>query len=198
MSEDNIQSGIAAFAAAARRSREAGFKVIEIYAAHGFLLHQFYSPISNQRTDRWDGCLGNRCRMLVEVAHAIRAEWQDDLPLILRPSCTDWINGGWTAADTAYRTRQLMAAGVDMINCSTGGVGDGAARARPQRMTLNHGFQTPFAADLRRDTGAPTMTVGMIWDEAEAEAALARGDADMIAMARELLDHPNWLLQAQA
>lgn len=198
MTEDDIQTVIAAFAAAARRSLQAGFKVIEVYAAHGFLVHQFYSPISNQRTDQWGGSLDNRCRFPVEVARAIRAEWPDDLPLIFRLSCTDWLDNGWTAEDTAHLTRQLAAAGVDMIDCSTGGIGDGAARARPNRMPLGHGFQTPFAADLRRDTGIPTMTVGMIWDEQAAEAMVAEGSADMIAMARELLDHPNWPLQAQA
>ena len=198
MTEEDILAVIAAFGAAARRALQAGFKVIEVYAAHGFLLHQFYSPIANHRADRWGGSLDNRCRLPVAVAKAIRQEWPHDLPLLFRLSCTDWIEGGWTPEDTTHLARRLAAAGVDMIDCSTGGIGDGAARARPQRMTLDHGFQTPFAAALRRDAGMPTMTVGMIWDETQAEAALMREEADMIAMARELLDHPNWPLQAQA
>ncbi len=198
MTEEDIRTVIAAFGAAARRSLQAGFKVIEVYAAHGFLVHQFYSPISNRRADHWGGSLDNRCRFPVEVARAIRAEWPEGLPLIFRLSCTDWLDQGWTTEDTGHLARLLAAVGVDMIDCSTGGIGDGAARARPNRMTLGHGFQTPFAADLRRATGIPTMTVGMIWDEQAAEATVANGDADMIAMARELLDHPNWPVQAQA
>ena len=198
MTEDDIRTVIAAFGAAAKRSLQAGFKVIEVYAAHGFLLHQFYSPISNQRVDQWGGSLDNRCRFPVEVARAIRAEWPEDLPLIFRLSCTDWLDEGWTEADTAHLTRQLAEVGVDMIDCSTGGIGNGKVRARPQRMTLEHGFQAPFAANLRRATGIPTMTVGMIWDEQAADDAVQRGDADMIAMGRELLDHPNWPLQAHA
>ncbi len=198
MTEDDIHAVIAAFGAAARRSLQAGFKVIEVYAAHGFLIHQFYSPKSNHRSDQWGGALENRCRFPVEVAKAIRSEWPDDLPLIFRLSCTDWLDDGWTANDTAHLTRALANVGVDMIDCSTGGIGNGAVRARPNRMPLGHGFQTPYAADLRRATGVPTMTVGMIWDAKAAEAMVTNGEADMVAMARELLDHPNWPLQAQA
>ena len=198
MTEDDIQAVITAFAAAAKRSLQAGFKVVEVYAAHGFLIHQFYSPISNQRSDHWGGSLEDRCRFPVAVAKAIRAEWPDDLPLIFRLSCTDWLDDGWTEADTEYLTRQLTAVGVDMIVCSTGGIGNGKARARHQRMTLEHGFQTPFAANLRQATSAHTMTVGMIWDEQAAEAMLKNDEADMVAMGRELLDHPNLPLQAQA
>ena len=197
MTDEDIQTVIAAFGSAAKRSLQAGFKVIEVYAAHGFLIHQFYSPISNQRTDQWGGTLNNQCRFPVEVARAIRVEWPDDLPLIFRLSCTDWLDEGWTEADTEHLTHKLAAAGVDMIDCSTGGIGNGKARARPQRMKLEHGFQAPFAANLRRTTGIPTMTVGMIWDEQVAEDMLQSGKADMIAMGRELLDHPNWPLQAQ-
>ncbi len=198
MTEKNIQTVITAFGSAAKRSLQAGFRVIEVYAAHGFLIHQFYSPISNQRSDKWGGSLDNRCRFPVEVARAIRAEWPDNLPLIFRLSCTDWLDEGWIEVDTEHLTRELAAAGVDMIDCSTGGIGNGKARARPQRMTPEHGFQTPFAANLRKATDIPTMTVGMIWDELAAEAMLQNGGADMIAMARELLDQPNWPLQAQA
>ncbi|MEM9044625.1 MAG: NADH:flavin oxidoreductase/NADH oxidase [Pseudomonadota bacterium] len=196
MSEADIQRVIDAFGQAARRSHEAGFKIIEVYAAHGFLLHQFYSPIANQRTDRWGGSLENRCRLSVEVARAIRANWPEELPLAFRLSATDWMEGGWTEEDTLVLARMLNEAGVDMIDCSTGGIGGMGGRERPSLMPLAENFQVPFAAQLRNQTGIPSMAVGLIWDPQAAEKIIATGEADMIALARELLDHPNWPLQA--
>ncbi|MEL6792201.1 MAG: NADH:flavin oxidoreductase/NADH oxidase, partial [Pseudomonadota bacterium] len=198
MTEADIQGVIDGFRDAARRSVDAGFKVIEVYAAHGFLLHQFYSPIANQRTDRWGGSLENRCRLSVEVARAIREARPDDLPLIFRLSATDWMESGWTPEETVELAKMLKAEGVDMIDVSTGGIGGMGGRERPALMPLGANFQVPFAAQVRREAEMPTMAVGMIWDETDAERILTDGEADMIAMARELLDHPNWPLQAMA
>ncbi|MEM7523771.1 MAG: NADH:flavin oxidoreductase/NADH oxidase [Pseudomonadota bacterium] len=198
MSEDDIAGVIAAFAAAAARAAAAGFEVIEVYAAHGFLLHQFYSPIANRRTDRWGGSLANRCRLSVEVARAIRAVWPDRLPLIFRLSATDWMEGGWTPEETIDLARRLKAEGVDMIDASTGGIGGLGGRERPALMPLAENFQAPFAARIKREADMAAMAVGLIWDEAAAESLVADGEADLIALARELLDHPNWPLQAMA
>ncbi|MEM7545404.1 MAG: NADH:flavin oxidoreductase/NADH oxidase [Pseudomonadota bacterium] len=198
MTEAQIEEVIAAFRDAARRSREAGFRVIEVYAAHGFLLHQFYSPIANRRGDQWGGSLDNRCRMAVRVAEAIRKEWPAELPLIFRLSATDWMEGGWTVEDTVHLAKLLKSSGVDMIDCSTGGIGGMGGRERPALMPLAQNFQVPFAAEVKREADMPTMAVGLIWDADAAERIIAEGEADMIAMARELLDHPNWPLQAMA
>lgn len=195
MSEDDIARVIAAFGDAAARAAKAGFKVIEVYAAHGFLIHQFLSPIANRRTDKWGGDAEGRRRFAVSVAHAIRAQWPDDLPLIFRLSATDWVDGGIEPADTVQTARELAAAGVDMIDCSSGGIG---GRERPQRMKIEQGFQVPFAAQVRRDADVATMAVGFLWDAKVCEAVIADGQADMVALARELLDDPNWPLHAAA
>ncbi|MEO1200960.1 MAG: NADH:flavin oxidoreductase/NADH oxidase, partial [Pseudomonadota bacterium] len=142
MTEADIAAVIAAFGGAARRAHDAGFKVIEVYAAHGFLIHQFLSPIANQRSDSWGGNTEKRRRFAIAVAEAIRANWPDDLPLIFRLSGTDWIDGGIEIEDTVETARALKSAGVDMIDCSTGGIG---GRDRPKRMTIEQGFQVPFA-----------------------------------------------------
>ncbi|MEM0944182.1 MAG: NADH:flavin oxidoreductase/NADH oxidase, partial [Pseudomonadota bacterium] len=198
MTEDQIHSVIEAFGQAARRAAEAGFRIIEVYAAHGFLLHQFYSPIANRREDRWGGSFENRCRMCVEVARSIRRRWPDGLPLAFRLSATDWMEGGWTGEDTVGLARLLAAEGVDMIDCSTGGIGGMGGRERPALMPLAENFQVPYAAQVRTDAGVPTMAVGLIWDAAAAERIVAGGEADMVALARELLDQPNWPLHARA
>ncbi|MEL7253878.1 MAG: NADH:flavin oxidoreductase/NADH oxidase [Pseudomonadota bacterium] len=195
MSEADITETIAAFGDAARRSREAGFEMIEVYAAHGFLIHQFLSPIANQRTDRWGGSLENRMRFAVEVARAIRGAWPEVLPLAFRLSATDWLDGGVELEDTVQVARALKAEGVDMIDCSTGGIG---GKDRPRRMKIAQGFQVPFAAEVKAQADMPTMAVGFLWDAARCEEIVARGEADMIALARELLDDPNWPLHAAA
>ncbi|MEM1313384.1 MAG: NADH:flavin oxidoreductase/NADH oxidase [Pseudomonadota bacterium] len=195
MTEADIARVIAAFGAAARRAREAGFEIIEVYAAHGFLVHQFLSPISNQRADRWGGSPENRRRFAVEVAAAIRAEWPERLPLAFRLSATDWLEGGLEAEDTVETARALKAAGVDMIDCSSGGIG---GRERPRRMVIEQGFQAPFAGQVRREVGIASMAVGFLWDPEVCEGLLRDGEADMIALARELLDDPNWPLHAAA
>ena len=195
MSEADITDVIAAFGAAARRAHDAGFKVLEVYAAHGFLVHQFLSPLANHRTDRWGGDGPGRARFAVEVARSIRAHWPDDAPLIFRLSATDWIDGGIEPEDTVETARTLAREGVDMIDCSTGGIG---GRDRPQRMKIEQGFQVPFADRIRNEAGIATMAVGFLWEPEVCEAVIAEGKADMVALARELLDNPNWPLHAAA
>lgn len=195
MSEDDIRRVIASFGEAARRAQEAGFKIIEVYAAHGFLVHQFLSPISNQRTDRWGGSTENRQRFAIEVAKSIRAHWPDALPLAFRLSATDWIDGGVEVEDTISTAKALKAAGVDIIDVSTGGIG---GKDRPRRMKIEEGFQAPFAAQIRDEATMATMAVGFLWDATFCDRLIREGSADMIALARELLDDPNWPLHAAA
>ncbi len=193
MSESDIERVIGSFGDAARRAKDAGFKVIEIYAAHGFLVHQFLSPISNTRSDKWGGSAENRRRFAVEVARSVRANWPDAYPLAFRLSATDWLDGGVDVEDTIDTARALKAEGVDMIDCSTGGIG---GKQRPQRMKIEQGFQVPFAARIRHDADIAAMAVGFLWDAHHCEDLLASGKADMIALAREVLDDPNWALHA--
>ena len=195
MTEGDIAGVIDAFGEAARRAAEAGFRVIEVYAAHGFLVHQFLSPIANQRADGWGGDGAGRRRLAVEVARSIRENWPEEYPLSFRLSATDWVEGGIESEDTVETARALADAGVDMIDCSTGGIG---GRERPKRMKIEQGFQVPFASDVRREAGVATMAVGFLWDAAACEAVVADGHADMVALARELLDDPNWPLHAAA
>ena len=195
MSEADIQRVIAAFGSAARRSFEAGFKIIEVYAAHGFLVHQFLSPIANQRTDEWGGSAENRMRFAVKVAEAIRANWPEGYPLAFRLSATDWLDGGLEATDIIAVSKALKAAGVDMIDCSTGGIG---GKERPRRMTIEQGFQVPYAEQIRTEVEVATMAVGFLWDAKFCEDIVANGQADMVTLAREMLDDPNWSLHAAA
>ena len=194
MTIDDIAETVGAFGSAASRALAAGFKVIEVYAAHGFLVHQFCSPIANRRTDAYGGSFEGRVRFALEVAEAIRRVWPERLPLIFRLSATDWLDGGWTIEETIELARRLKAAGVDMIDCSSGGIG--GAQPAP-RLPLGHGFQVPFSERVRREAAIPTIAVGMIWDPAEANAIIAEGRADLVALAREVLDDPNWPLHAQ-
>ena len=193
MSGDDIEDVIKAFGEAARRSEEAGFKVIEVYAAHGFLVHQFLSPISNQRSDEWGGSDVNRRRFAIEVARSIRKHWPDNLPLIFRLSATDWLDGGIEIEDTIETAKCLSHEGVDMIDCSTGGIG---GKDRPRRMVISQGFQVEFAKRLKEEADIATMAVGFLWDAEFCEAIVQQGSADMVALARELLDDPNWPLHA--
>ena len=195
MSDAQIRDAIDAFGQAARRSLDAGVKVIEVYAAHGFLVHQFLSPIANQRTDEWGGTPENRRRFAIEVARSIRQYWPEDLPLVFRLSATDWLDGGVEIEDTVETAAALKAEGVDMIDCSTGGIG---GKDRPRRMVIEQGFQVPFARQVRAEADIATMTVGFLWDAANCEDVISSGSADMVALARELLDDPNWPLHAEA
>jgi 2,4-dienoyl-CoA reductase-like NADH-dependent reductase (Old Yellow Enzyme family) len=193
MSETDIERVIQSFGAAAKRSLEAGFKIIEVYAAHGFLIHQFLSPIANQRSDRWGGSAENRRRLAVDVAKAIRMNWPVDYPLAFRLSATDWLEGGIEVEDAVETARALKAEGVDLVDCSSGGIG---GKERPRRMIITEGFQTPFAERIRENAAIATMAVGFLWNPEECEAIVASGKADMVALARELLDDPNWPLHA--
>lgn len=195
MSEQDIQRVITAFGEAARRADEAGFEIIEIYAAHGFLVHQFLSPIANQRDDRWGGSEENRRRFAVEVARSIRAHWPESLPLAFRLSATDWLEGGLEVDEVIETAKALKAEGVDMIDCSTGGIG---GKERPRRMTLGQGFQVPFAERIKEEAEIATMAVGFLWDAEVCARVVAEGEADMVTLARELLDDPNWPLHAAA
>lgn len=193
MTPADIAEVVAAFRDAARRALAAGFKVVEVYAAHGFLIHQFYSPIANRREDAYGGDFEGRIRLGLEIAEAIRSVWPEALPLIFRLSATDWLDGGWELEDTIAFARRLKDCGVDVIDCSSGGIG---GKERPRRMALSQGFQAPFAEAVRREAGIATMAVGFIWDPDAANAIVAHGQADLVALAREVLSDPNWTLRA--
>lgn len=191
MSEEDIQRVIRSFGQAARRAGDAGFRILEVYAAHGFLVHQFLSPISNRREDRWGGSPENRRRFAIEVARSIRANWPEEFPLAFRLSATDWLDGGIEVEETVETAKALKSHGVDMIDCSSGGIG---GKERPRRMVIEEGFQTPFAEEVRKTVGIATMAVGFLWGGKACEDIVLCGKADMIALARELLDDPNWPL----
>jgi 2,4-dienoyl-CoA reductase-like NADH-dependent reductase (Old Yellow Enzyme family) len=190
MSTAQVADVVAAFAAAARRALEAGFEVIEIHSAHGYLLHSFLSPLSNQRDDRYGGSFDNRVRMLLEVVDAVRAEWPDQRPLVVRVSATDWVEGGWDIDQTVALAALLRERGVDLLDCSSGGISPFA------EIPVGPGYQVPFAARVRRETGLPTGAVGMITETRQAEQILADGAADVVILARALLRNPHWPLLA--
>ncbi len=194
MTAADIEQMLAGFAATAARARDAGFKALEVYAGHGFLLHQFYSPIANVRTDAYGGGFEGRTRAVVETAQRIRTEWPDELPLIFRLSATDWLDDGWTVEETVELAKLLKDAGVDMIDCTSGGIGGDRRVSFP----LGQGYQVPLAEQVRREADIACATVGMIWDASYANDVVAEGRADMVAIARELLDDPNWPLHAAA
>jgi len=179
------------FAATTRRAREAGFRIVEIHGAHGYLIHSFLSPVSNTRNDEYGGDLAGRARLLLEVVDAVRNEWPDDLPLFIRLSCSDWIEGGLTIADTVQVAKWLAATGkVDLIDCSSGGVDPG------QKLTAYPGYQVPFAEAIKRGSGLATGAVGMIVAPEQAEEIIANGRADLAFIARALLAEPSWPLRA--
>ncbi len=193
MSGADIERVIDAFGSAARRAEEAGFQIIEIYAAHGFLVHQFLSPIANKRTDRWGGSAENRRRFAIETARAVRRNWPEQYPLAFRLSATDWLDDGIEAGETIKTAAALKEAGVDLIDCSTGGI---SGKERPRRMVIEQGFQAPFAEQVRQGADIATMTVGFLWDPEVCDELVRSGKADMVALAREILDDPNWPLHA--
>jgi 2,4-dienoyl-CoA reductase-like NADH-dependent reductase (Old Yellow Enzyme family) len=190
LDEASIAGVVAAFAAAARRALEAGFQVVEVHAAHGYLLHEFLSPLSNRRTDRYGGSLENRTRIVREVVEAVRREWPDRLPLFLRVSCTDWTEGGWDLRETVELARQVRALGVDVVDCSSGG------NVATARIPAGPGYQVPFAEVVRRDAAVATAAVGMITSPAQAETVIRSGQADLVLLARELLRDPHFPLRA--
>jgi 2,4-dienoyl-CoA reductase-like NADH-dependent reductase (Old Yellow Enzyme family) len=191
LSEDGIARVIAAFASAAKRALDAGFQVVEIHAAHGYLLHEFLSPVANRRPDRWGGAFENRTRLVREVVRAVRGAWPDALPLIVRLSTTDWLGReGWDVDDSVALARLLRAEGVDVIDCSSGGI------APRVRIDAGPGYQTAFAARVRAEAEIATAAVGMITSAAQAEHILRTGQADLVFLARELLRDPYWPLHA--
>ena len=176
------------------RARAAGFEVIEVHGAHGYLLHEFLSPISNQRTDAYGGDRARRMRLPLEIARIVRSNWPENRPVFLRVSATDGVDGGWTVDDTVVLVRELKSIGVDVVDCSSGGISGSATAARVKR-TL--GFQVPFAERVRREADIRTMAVGLILEPRQAEAVLHAGQADLIAIGRQALFNPNWPLHAQ-
>lgn len=180
-----------AFATAAGRAREAGFDVVEIHAAHGYLLHEFLSPLSNRRTDAYGGSFANRTRVVREVVGAVRAEWPEERPVFVRISASDWTEGGWTIDDSVELAIQLGTLGVDLVDCSSGG------NVMPSpRMPLGPGYQVPFAERVRRDAGVPTGAVGLITSPQQADQIVRTGQADLVLLGRELLRDPYWPLRA--
>jgi|CXWL01.1.fsa_nt_gi 2,4-dienoyl-CoA reductase-like NADH-dependent reductase (Old Yellow Enzyme family) len=185
-----------AFVAATHRAAAAGFDIVELHAAHGYLLHSFLSPISNRRTDDYGGSLENRMRFPLEVARAMRAAWPAEKPLFTRCSSVDDAEGGWSIEDTVAFARELAKAGVDVVDCSSGGISGSATAATKTLLRRVPGFQLPFAERVRRDAGLKTMAVGLILTPRQAEDALHAGRADLIAVGREALFNPNWPLHA--
>ena len=178
------------FEAAARRARAAGFQVIEVHLAHGYLLHEFLSPLSNLRKDEYGGGLENRMRFPLSITRSVRDIWPQDLPVFVRISATDWAEGGWDLEQSVELCRRLKEQGIDLIDCSSGGlVPDAVIPAGP-------GFQTPFAASIRKEAGIATGTVGFITDPAQAEQIVATGLADAVFLARAMLRNPYWPLDA--
>jgi 2,4-dienoyl-CoA reductase-like NADH-dependent reductase (Old Yellow Enzyme family) len=185
---NGIRAVVKAFADAARRACQAGFGVLEIHAAHGYLLHEFLSPLSNHRTDSYGGSFENRTRLLCEVLAAVRRVWPESAPLFLRISATDWIDGGWDL-DQSTRLAELVGPlGVDLIDCSSGGLAPGA------KIPTRAGYQVSFADEIRRETGILTGAVGLITTAGQADAILREGKADVVLLAREFLRQPYWPL----
>jgi 2,4-dienoyl-CoA reductase-like NADH-dependent reductase (Old Yellow Enzyme family) len=185
-----IDEIVAAFVSAARRSVEAGFDLVEIHAAHGYLAHQFLSPLSNHRTDEYGGSLENRARLLLRIVRDVRAEVGDDFPVFVRFSATDWTEGGWDEEATATVAGWTRDAGADLFDISTGGNVAGA------KIPLSPGYQVPFADYVRSHANVVTSAVGLITEPAQAEEIIASGKADVVLMARELLRDPHWPLRA--
>ena len=195
LSAGEIQDVVAAWAAAARRAVQAGYDILEIHGAHGYLIQSFLSPIANRRTDTYGGDLKGRMRLALEVTEAVRPEWPDDRPLFFRVSSVDGIDGGWTLDETVTLAKALKERGVDVIDCSSGGIAGSATAARVKRQP---GFQVPFAGRVRRDAGLMTQAVGLITHPRQAEEILQAGQADLIAIGREALYNPNWPHHAAA
>jgi 2,4-dienoyl-CoA reductase-like NADH-dependent reductase (Old Yellow Enzyme family) len=178
------------FVAAAQRALAAGFEWLELHSAHGYLAHQFLSPLSNHRSDCYGGPFENRILFLLETSRAVRAVWPERLPLTVRLSCTDWVEGGWTIEESVELSRRLKADGVDLIDCSSGGAAPNA------RIPVGPGYQVEFAARIRREANIATAAVGMITEPAQADEIIRGERADLVLLAREILRDPNWPLRA--
>jgi 2,4-dienoyl-CoA reductase-like NADH-dependent reductase (Old Yellow Enzyme family) len=190
LSETEIAATIAAFAAAAKRSVAAGYKLIEIHGAHGYLIHQFLSPLSNQRNDGWGGDFEGRTKLAREVVKAVRAAIPDDLALAIRISHTDWVEGGWNTEESIRLAKLLKGLGVDIVDVSSGGLDAG------QKIPMGPGYQVPGAGAVKSGADVPVMAVGLITEPAQAQAILDEGKADLILLARAFLRDPYWTLNA--
>jgi 2,4-dienoyl-CoA reductase-like NADH-dependent reductase (Old Yellow Enzyme family) len=192
LDQTGIDAIVEAFRQATRRALTAGFDFVEIHAAHGYLLHQFLSPLANKRTDAYGGSFQNRARLVLDVVDAVRAEWPAHLPLFVRISATDWAEGGWNIDESVQLARLFREHGVDLVDVSSGGQVPNA------QIPAGPGFQVEFAARIRREAGIPTAAVGLITDPAQADAIMALGNADLVLLGRELLRDPYWPLHAAA
>ncbi len=192
---DDIRAVIAAHVEAAKRSQDAGFDICEIHGAHGYIIQQFLSPITNKRSDAYGGDLAGRMRFCLELIEAVRAAWPADRPLFFRASCVDGKGGAWELEDTIALAKELKTRGVDVIDCSSGGIEGPLTLAVVPRMP---GYHVPFAERIRREAGIPTMAVGLITQAVQAEGYLAEGRCDLVALAREMMWDPNWPMHAAA
>lgn len=190
LGDAGIQSIVDKFGAAARRAKAAGFRWLELHAAHGYLLHNFLSPVSNRRGDRYGGSLANRARLLSEIVESVKGEWPSDLPLTVRFSCTDYVAEGWTVDDSVALAKMLKPLGVDLVDCSSGGNVSGV------KIAVGANYQVPFAEKIRREAGIPTAAVGMITEAMQADAIVRSGQADVVLLAREMLRDPQWTFRA--
>ena len=190
MTKNDIKRCIGEFVASTKRVDRIGYDLIELHGAHGYLLHQFMSPLSNRRTDEYGGSLENRIRFPLEVFRAVRAAWPQQKPLGIRVSATDWVDGGWTLEETLVLAKELKKLGCDYIDVSTGGLDP------RQKIPLAPGFQVPFADKVKRETGIPTMSVGLIAGYRQAEDIIAAGKSDFICIARGAMWDPRWAWHA--
>jgi 2,4-dienoyl-CoA reductase-like NADH-dependent reductase (Old Yellow Enzyme family) len=190
LDQEGIKKVIDDFGRATVRALEAGFEVVEIHAAHGYLVHQFLSPLSNLRTDQYGGAFENRIRLLIEIIERVKQEWREEFPLFVRISATDWSEGGWSEGDSVRLAAILKGMGVDVIDVSTGGLIPGV------KIPIGPGYQLPFASKIRSETGILTGAVGLITEAKQCNTIVKQGDADLIFMARELLRNPYFPLVA--
>ena len=190
LSVDGIRDVVRAFAATAKRAIDAGFELLELHNAHGYLAHEFLSPLSNKRTDEYGGSLENRMRFSLEIMDAVRAVWPERLPLFLRISATDWTEGGWMPDDSVVLAKAAKQHGVDLIDCSSGG------NVPKAKIPVGPGYQVPFAAKVKKEADIMTGAVGMITEAAQADKIIQTGEADLVLLAREFLREPYWPLKA--
>lgn len=192
LDQTGIDAVVEAFRRAAIRALEAGFDLVEIHAAHGYLIHEFLSPLANRRTDEYGESLENRSRLALQVVDAVRGEWPEHLPLFVRISATDWAEGGWNVDESVELARRLREHGVDLVDVSSGGQVPNA------QIPAGPGFQAPFAARIRREAGVATAAVGLITEPEQANAIVEQGEADLVLLAREMLRDPYWPVHAAA
>ena len=192
LSVSEIKEIVTAFADAAVRSHAAGFDWLELHGAHGYLMHEFLSPLSNERTDEYGGSFDNRIRFVLETIRAVREVWPEKKPLTVRLSCTDWTDGGWTLEESVELSRRMKAEGIDLVDCSTGG------NVPSAKIPVGAGYQVPFAEAIKKEAGIATAAVGMITSPMQADEIVRNGRADIVLLARESLRDPNWPIKAAA